>query len=63
MAIQNQEARKQTHVRVFTEKKKRVEKVVRTLAYNQNARVKEVDLVDQILEEGLSKRERKLGIN
>lgn len=55
-------SKESTHVRVSKEKKERVERIARKLAYNEDRKVKEGDLIDQILEEGLTKRERKLGI-
>lgn len=63
MAVESSKSKSSTHVRVYTEKKERVERVVRRLAYNQDRKVKEAEVIDEIFEEGLSRRERKLGIS
>jgi hypothetical protein len=62
MAIENSKSKTSTHVRVYKEKKDRVERVVRKQAFAEDRKVKETEIIDQILEEGLKKRERKLGI-
>lgn len=62
MAIESQERKESTHVRVSTEKKKRVAKVVAKVYLDTDKKMNQEDLVDEILEEGLTKRERKLGI-
>lgn len=62
MQTEAAKSKNSTHVRVYKEKKERVERIARKLAYSEDRKVKEGELIDQILEEGLSKRERKLGI-
>ena len=49
-------------VRVRNEKRLRLKKVRRELAFKEERDLSDSGLVDEILEEGLAKRERKLGI-
>ena len=56
----NNKSKTSTHVRVYREKKNRIEKVCAGMLLKESEKVKETDLIDEILEEGLAKRERKL---
>jgi hypothetical protein len=49
-------------IRIYKDKKPRIEKVRRKLSAAEDRDLSEIALIDEILEEGLSKRERKLGI-
>jgi hypothetical protein len=49
-------------VRIYKDKKPRIEKVRRQLSAAEDRDLSEIALVDEILEEGLTKRERKLGL-
>lgn len=49
-------------VRIKLDKKERAAKIARQVAAIEDRRVSAAALVDEILEEGLTKRERKLGI-
>lgn len=49
-------------VRIREDKKERAARVARIIAANDDRRVSTASLVDEILEEGLTKREKKLGI-
>lgn len=51
-----------THVRMRKDKKPRIERVRRKLSAIEDRDWTDIDLVDEILEEGLSKREKKLGL-
>jgi hypothetical protein len=62
MAMERQTEREFTHVRIRSDKHARTEKLVRKVAYIEDRNVTQQDLIDEILEEGLTKRERKLGI-
>lgn len=62
MKLDKSKSRTSTHVRVYTEKKERVERITRKLAFSEDRKIKEGEIIDEILEEGISKRERKLGI-
>lgn len=62
MNAENQGSKKSTHVRVYPDKKERVEEIVRTLAFREKRTVYEIDILNEILERGLPKYERKLGI-
>jgi hypothetical protein len=53
---------KQTTVRIYEGTKKRLQKVVRKLANEENRTVTEIEIAEEIFKAGLSKRERKLGI-
>jgi hypothetical protein len=52
----------QTTVRIYEGTKKRLQKVVRKLANEENRTVTEIEIAEEIFKAGLSKRERKLGI-
>jgi predicted amidophosphoribosyltransferase len=62
MATENQKRRESESVRIYKEKKTRVKNVKRALAVLENRDVSDTLLVDEILEEGLTKREKKLGL-
>lgn len=62
MTTESQEIKKSTHVRVYTDKKERVERIARKMAYQDDRKVKEMEILDGILDRGLSRLERKLGI-
>jgi hypothetical protein len=49
-------------VRIYKDKADRLKKVRRKLTGAEDRDLTEVGLIDEILEEGLAKRERKLGI-
>ena len=49
-------------VRIKRDKMERAARVARYVAAERDARVSASSLVDEILEEGLTKREKKLGI-
>jgi hypothetical protein len=49
-------------VRIYKDKKPRLEKVRRQLSAAEDRDLSEIALLDEILEEGLTKRERELGI-
>jgi hypothetical protein len=49
-------------VRIYADKKPRLKKVRREIAKAEDRDLSEIGLIDEILEEGLAKRERKLGI-
>lgn len=53
---------KEQNMRVRGEKVERMKKVRRELSAVENRDLSDTGLLDEILEEGLSKRERKLGI-
>jgi hypothetical protein len=60
--MENQTAKKKTALAVKDEKLERLKKVRRTQAAVEDRDLSDVGLLDEILEEGLAKRERKLGI-
>jgi hypothetical protein len=62
MVKESQDKRGTTHARIFTDTKERVAEVARTMAFREKKRITEIRLMDELLEEGLAKRERKLGI-
>jgi hypothetical protein len=62
MAKESQERKETTHVKVYTDKKERVEKVVRAKAFREDKRVTEIGLIDEILERELPQYEKDLGI-
>jgi hypothetical protein len=49
-------------VRIYADKKPRIKKVRRELAKAEDRDLSETQLVDEILNEGLTKREQKLGL-
>jgi len=49
-------------VRIYKDKAERVKKVRRELAAVEDRDLSDTSLIDEILEEGLTKREKKLGI-
>lgn len=62
MTTDNQTLAKKTALAVKEEKLLRLKKVRRNLASTEDRDLSDVGLLDEILEEGLTKRERKLGI-
>jgi hypothetical protein len=62
MNSDNQTAGKKTALAVKPDKLGRLKKVRRELAAVENRDLSDVGLLDEILHEGLSKREKKLGI-
>jgi hypothetical protein len=62
MEKESQERKETTHVKIYTDKKERLEEIVRTKAYREKKRVTEIGLIDEILERGLPNYEKKLGI-
>lgn len=60
--MDNQTARKKTALAVKDEKLGRLKKVRRELAAVEDRDLSDVGLLDEILEEGLTKREKKLGL-
>lgn len=62
MEKESQERKETTHVKIYTDKKERLEEIVRTKAYIEKKRVTEIGLIDEILERGLPNYEKKLGI-
>jgi hypothetical protein len=60
--MENQTISKKTALAVKGDKLDRLKKVRRGLAANEDRDLSDVGLLDEILEEGLTKRERKLGI-
>lgn len=62
MAAEKAKAQSFTHVRVSRENKERAKEVSRRMAAKESRDVYYTYLIDEILEEGLTKRERKLGI-
>lgn len=62
MTSESQETKESTHARIYTDKKDRLARIARVRAVNENRRVKEIDVLDIILQRELPKEERKLGI-
>lgn len=62
MNSENQTARKKTALAIKDDKLGRLKKVRRDMASAEDRDITDIGLLDEILEEGLSKRERKLGI-
>lgn len=62
MATEEAKTKDSAAVRIYRDKKPRIEKVRRKLAAAEDRDLSEIALVDEILEEGLTKRERKLGL-
>lgn len=60
--MDNQTAAKKTALAVKNEKLGRLKKVRRELAAIEDRDLSDVGLLDEILEEGLTKREKKLGL-
>lgn len=60
MAIEN---KGWENMKVRNEKRLRLKKVRRELSVREERDLTDTGLVDEILEEGLTRRERKLGIN
>lgn len=63
MATDNEKVTGWKNMKVRNEKIDRLKKVRRRLSLNEERDLTDTGLTDEILEEGLSKRERKLGIN
>lgn len=62
MNSETKTARKKTALAIKDEKLGRLKEVRRKQAADENRDITDVGLLDEILEEGLKKRERKLGI-
>lgn len=62
MATESQELKKSTHARIYPDKKDRLQRIARVRAFKEERAVKEIDVLDKILERELPKEERKLGI-
>lgn len=62
MATEEAKTKDSAAVRIYRDKKPRLEKVRRRLSAAEDRNLSEIALIDEILEEGLAKRERKLGI-
>jgi hypothetical protein len=62
MATENTKSKDSAAVRIYGDKKPRLEKVRRRLAAAEDRDLSEIALIDEILEEGLRKREKKLGL-
>jgi hypothetical protein len=62
MGTGNTKTKESESVRIYREKKARVKKVKRELAVAEDRDLTDTELIDEILEEGLTKREKKLGI-
>lgn len=62
MTTEGQIALKDENMRVRGEKRERIKIVRRKLAAVENRDLSDTALLDEILEEGLTKREKKLGI-
>lgn len=62
MALEIEKAIEKTHVRVTTDKRERAKKIARKLTGLKDQDVPYTAVIDDILEDGLVKLERKLGI-
>jgi hypothetical protein len=62
MATETAKKGKSNAVRIQQDKMERAGRVARRVAAIEDKKVSAASLVDEILDEGLSKRERKLGI-
>jgi hypothetical protein len=62
MTTETQNKTSSNAVRINRDKLERAGRVARKVAANEDRDVSVASMVDEILEEGLSKRERKLGI-
>lgn len=62
MAEERAKTQSFTHVRVSVENRERAKEVSRKMAAKESRDVHYTYLIDEILEEGLAKREKKLGI-
>jgi hypothetical protein len=62
MTTDEAKTKESSPVRIYADKKPRLEKVRRYQAAAEDRDLSEIGLLDEILEEGLSKREHKLGI-
>jgi hypothetical protein len=62
MAEETQKTPESTTVRIYGKTKGRLKKVVRKIADQEDRDVTELEIADELLNEGLQKRERKLGI-
>lgn len=63
MATEKQKTQDFTHVRVSIKNRERAKEVARQKAAKQKEDVHYTYLIDEILDSGLTKEERKLGIN
>jgi hypothetical protein len=62
MSTDNNKIKGWENMKVRNEKRLRLKKVRRELSFKEERDLTDTGLVDEILEEGLTKRERKLGI-
>lgn len=62
MTTESEKTKGWENIKVRNEKRLRLKKVRRELSVKEERDLTDTGLVDEILEEGLSKRERKLGI-
>lgn len=62
MAADRQKTQEMTHVRAAREKRDRAKEVARRTAAKESRDVHYTYVIDEILEEGLARREKKLGI-
>jgi hypothetical protein len=62
MATETAKTKSSSVVRIYDDKKPRIEKVRRKLAAAEDRDISEIGLVDEILEKGLTGLEQQLGI-
>lgn len=62
MATEQQSKQDSNAVRIQHKKMERIARVARRVAAEKDQKVSAAAMIDEILEEGLAKRERKLGI-
>ena len=62
MATDSEKTKGWENMKVRKEKRPRIKNVRRELAYREQRDLSDTGLLDEILEEGLVRRERKLGI-
>lgn len=62
MATGNEKNKGWENMKVRNEKRLRLKKVRRELAVKEDRDISDTGLLDEIMEEGLTKREKKLGI-
>lgn len=62
MAVEKAKTQEFTHVRVSVENRERAKEVARKLAAKESRDVHYTYLIDEILDKGLEKEEKKLGL-
>lgn len=62
MEVETPKSEDQTTVRISRKNKERVQRVARKIADREDRRCSELEIADEILNAGLPKYERKLGI-